>query len=290
MHDCIAKTEHIWYNKHIQSGGAFRMINEYIQTTDRIFFKHEISRDLPCDAYSMHTHNAYELIYFLDGDASHVIEDRKYKLKKGDLILIRPLSYHFIQIDGRAPYERYDILFDPRLHGVEGVEEIPDGLEVVSLTGNPLAEDVFRRCDLYRRACSEEAFARLLSHLLSELFCCLRAFPDPGQTSEGARISPLISEFLGYVNRHLCTPIDIGRVAADLFVSESYLFRLFKKELHQTPQKYIREKRLMMARQMLSEGERPTAIYTRCGFGDYTTFYRNYLAFFGCPPSKRGEG
>lgn len=70
-------------------------------------------------------------------------------------------------------------------------------------------------------------------------------------------------------------------------MSESYLFRLFKKELHQTPQKYIREKRLMLARKMLSEGERSTAVCTRCGFLDYTTFYRNYLAFFGHSPSER---
>ena len=263
------------------------MASQYIQTVDRVFFKHEISEDLPCDAYSMHTHNAYELIYFLDGDASHVIEDRKYKLKKGDLILIRPMSYHFIQIDGQARYERFDILFDPIAHGVEGVELLPAGLEVVSLAGNPLAEDVFRRCDLYRQSCSEERFSRILSHLLSELFYSLHTFPTASHTGEGTKISPLISEFLQYVNQHLCAPIDIGRVAADLFVSESYLFRLFKKELHQTPQEYIHEKRLMMARKMLADGERPTAVCTRCGFADYTTFYRNYVAFFGYSPSQK---
>ena len=216
------------------------MANQYIQTVDRVFFKHEISENLPCDAYSMHTHNAYELIYFLDGDASHVIEDRKYKLKKGDLILIRPMSYHFIQIDGQARYERYDILFDPIAHGVEGVDLLPDSLEVMSLEGNRIAEDIFQRCDVYHANCSEEMFFKLLPHLLSELFYSLRALPGTRRTNEGARISPLISDFLQYVNRHLDAPIDIGKVAADLFVSESYLFRLFKKELHQTPQKYIR--------------------------------------------------
>ena len=263
------------------------MVNEYIQTTDRVFFKHEISEDLPCDAYSMHTHNAYELIYFLDGDASHVIEDRKYKLKRGDLILIRPMSYHFIQIEGQARYERYDILFDPKAHGVEGVERLPEDLEVVSLADNPLAEDVFRRCDAYRLGCTDEVFSRLLPHLLSELFLNLHTVGKLNPAAEGARLSPLISEALRYINRNLCSPLDIGQIAAGLYVSESYLFRLFKRELHQTPLKYIREKRLMMAKKMLSEGERPTAVCSRCGFSDYTTFYRNYVAFFGYPPSER---
>ena len=102
------------------------MIDDYIWTTDRMFFKHEISENLPCNAYSQHTHNACELIYFLDGDATHVIEDRKYKLKKGDLILIRPFQYHFIQIDTPARYERYDILFDMEKHHVESVGLLPE--------------------------------------------------------------------------------------------------------------------------------------------------------------------
>jgi AraC-like DNA-binding protein len=106
-------------------------------------------------------------------------------------------------------------------------------------------------------------------------------------TAEGARLSPLISEALGYINRNLCSPLDIGQIADSLYVSESYLFRLFKKELHRTPSKYIREKRLALAQKMLSEGERPTAVCARCGFSDYTTFYRNYVAFFGCAPSER---
>lgn len=252
-----------------------------------ISYRHHVSENLTRDAYSMHVHNTYELIYFLDGDASHIIEDRRYKLKRGDLIIIRPFSYHFIQIEGQSRYERCHVLFDPTAHGVEGIGLIPEGLEVINLEGNREAEDIFRRCDLYQQSCTEDAFYKLLPHLLSELFYSLHAFSEPTKVSEGAKISPLISDFLQYVNKNLCTHIDIGEVAESMFVSESYLFRLFKRELHQTPQKYIREKRLMMAQKMLSEGERPTAVCANCGFSDYTTFYRNYVAFFGRPPSDK---
>ena len=50
-------------------------------------YRHHVTKEPPPDAYSMHMHNTYELLYFLAGDATHVIEDRKYKLKKGDLII-----------------------------------------------------------------------------------------------------------------------------------------------------------------------------------------------------------
>jgi AraC-like DNA-binding protein len=261
------------------------MINDYISQTDRIFFKHESSEHLPCNTYSMHTHNTYELIYFLEGDATHVIEDRKYKLKKGDLILIRPFRYHFIQIDAPAKYERYDILFDREKHGVESLRLIPESMEVINISGNAALEEIFRKCDLYRQSCDDEIFEKLLSHLLSELFYNLHVFPH-AVSQDASSVSPLISKVLQYINEHLCTLEGIEEIARHLFVSESYLFRLFQKELHQTPKKYILEKRLLMAQKKILAGERPSVVCEACGFGDYTSFYRNYTAFFGRSPSR----
>ncbi len=262
-------------------------INDYILKPDRVFFKHEVSENLPCDAYSMHIHNAYELIYFLDGDATHVIENRKYKLKRGDLIIIRPFRYHFIKIDAPARYERYNFLFDGERHGVEGIELIPEEAEVINLQGNAVAEDIFRRCDLYRQSCDPSTLERLLPHLLSELFYNIHLFPQHFP-EQGDSLSPLVSKALQYINDRLCTITDIKEIAEHLFVSESYLFRVFKRELHQTPKKYIMQKRLLLAQKMLFSGERPVTVSEKCGFSDYTTFYRNYVEAFGHAPSARG--
>ncbi|MBE6550450.1 MAG: AraC family transcriptional regulator [Ruminococcaceae bacterium] len=261
-------------------------MNDYIWTTDRMFFKHSISENLSCDTYSMHTHNAYELIYFLNGDATHVIENRKYKLKKGDLILIRPFQYHFIQIDTPTTYERYDILFDIERNRVESAKLIPEDIEVINIVGNSIIEDIFRKCDIYYQNSDRDTFEKILSHLLSELFYNISLFPQQFSKTT-TTLSPLISKALKYTNDNLCTIVGIEEIAEHLFVSESYLFRLFQKELHQTPKKYIMEKRLLLAQKMIRDGEKPTSVFEYCGFGDYTTFYRNYTAFFGYSPSKK---
>ena len=65
---------------------------------------------------------------------------------------------------------------------VQGAADTVGQMEAVSLTGNPPAEDVFRRRDLYRQGCSEEDFTRLLPHLLTELFYSLRVFGESGPT------------------------------------------------------------------------------------------------------------
>lgn len=260
-------------------------MDDYIWQTDGMFFKHERSEKLPCNTYSMHTHNVYEILYFIEGDATHVIEDRKYKLKKGDLILIRPMHFHFIQIDSPANYERYDVLFDPERHGVESASLMPEGCEVVNIAGNPVAEDIFKRCDLYHESSDDATFARILPHLLSELFYNISLFHGAPK-GDYATISPIISAALSYINDNLTTLRGIDEIARKLFVTESYLFRLFKKELHRTPKKYVTEKRLLLAERMISAGERPTAVAESCGFHDYTTFYRNYIAHFGRSPSQ----
>ena len=262
------------------------MINDYVYATEKIVFRHKVSENLPCNSYSTHTHNAYELIYFVEGDATHVIEDRKYKLKPGDLIIIRPFQYHFIQIDSMCRYDRYDILFDRERDGIESVSYIPDGVEVINLADNRIAEDIFHRCELYREKYGEETFGKIIPHLLSELFYSIGLFSYT-ESITAQSLSSLISKALEYINDNLCTLTGISEVASHLFVSESYLFRLFKAELHRTPKKYIMEKRLLLAQMRIQAGERPTEVAESCGFSDYTTFYRNYVAHFGCVPSKK---
>lgn len=268
--------------------GACYMTSDSIPIKDRIFFKHEISENPPGDTYSMHAHNMYELLYFVEGDATQVIEDRKYKLKKGDLVVIRPFQYHFIRIDSPKKYERYNILFDPVKHLVDGAEQIQNDAEVIKLAENGIAEELFRRCKLYYENSDTETFEKILPHLLSELFYNIILFPG-SPAVKTKTLSPLISKALKYINDNLCTITDMGEIAEKLFVSQSYFFRLFQKELHQTPKKYIMEKRLLLADKMISSGEKAVSVSKQCGFGDYTTFYRNYAAFFGVSPSEKNK-
>lgn len=263
-------------------------MNDYISQAEQMFFKHKITEKPPLHFFSAHLHNTYELLYFIEGDATHVIEDRKYKLKKGDLIIIPPFKHHFIQIDSSARYERYNILFDAVKHKVESVSLIPEDVDVINIENNEIAKDIFRKCAFYFENSPEGIFTNLMSSLLSELFYSLYLFPQT-LTPKSSPVPPIVSKALEYINENLFTIKDIKELAVHLFVSESYLFRLFKRELHQTPKQHICEKRLLAAQKMISSGEKPSKAALSCGFTDYTTFYRNYTTFFGHSPSQREQ-
>ena len=263
------------------------MNDALIYENDNFCFRHFTSYSIQKDAHSAHSHNLFELIYFINGDATHVIEDRKYKLKSGDLVLIKPGKHHFIQIDSTCDYDRYDILFSPELLGVDSIPLLGENFEVINLNENPLATDIMRKMDYYFKRFDSESFVKIISHLLTELFYLLSVSENVSKEYSHAESSPVLSKAIAYINSHLATITDISEIASHCFVTESYLFRLFKKELHHTPKKYITEKRLLLADKRISSGEKPTFVYDKCGFSDYTTFYRNYVSFFGHSPSDK---
>ena len=101
-------------------------------------------------------------------------------------------------------------------------------------------------------------------------------------------LSNLLQNALNLINNDLFKINSISEIANKLFVSETYLYKIFKKELKVTPKQYINEKKLLAAQNMILLGRKPTYVYKICGFTDYSSFYRNYLKLFKTPPSDNG--
>lgn len=251
-----------------------------------MLYKHSVTEFPPCDAFFTHTHNLFEILYFISGDATCIIEDRKYKLKKNDLIFIRPSKYHFIKIDSSVKYERYDVLFPANKIGLDTLSLLPEDIEIINLSSNPVADGIFKKLDYYFENLNQEMFSKVLKLLLGELFFSISITAKNSSTSELSVINPILSKAIKYINANLFTIKSIEEVASNVFVTQSYLFRLFKKELKQSPKKYLTDKRLLVAQNLIHIGESPTKVYLKCGFNDYTTFYKSYKSFFKKAPSK----
>ena len=249
-------------------------------------YKHEITYAPSRDCFSLHTHNWHEIIYFVRGDATHVIEGRKYKLKPGDIILVSPLKSHFIQIDSSETYERFDIGID----GTSLKDILPsmldEHLEVINIPKSSGVEEILHRIDHYRQNLSDSEMKNLFPSVLRELLYSIMIASRGESVRPAMILNPILSDAVAYINESLSTIKSVSEVAEHLFITESYLIRLFKRELHQTPKRYINSKRLLLAQTMLRRGERPTDVYAKCGFSDYTVFYRSYKQFFGKAPSE----
>lgn len=231
-------------------------------------------------------HNEYEILFFLRGDATYIIEDKHYKLRRHDLVIIRPSKYHYIQIDGDTDYERYNLLIPNALIG-DLLHQLPSELEVINCDENEQICHLFSKMDAYI-SFGEDAFFDILHGAIRELFYILLHTRDD-TTSPTAHVSPIVQQSLIYINEHLYTIEDIEEISSALFVTETYFFRIFKEQMHISPKKYITSKRLLAAQKQIAAGKRPTEVYLKCGFHTYTAFYKRYLDFFGHSPSEELE-
>lgn len=258
----------------------------YHRQYNGLFINHCTLKNPQEKCFDMHSHNEYELLFLLNGDITELIEDRKYKLKKHDLVLIRPNNYHYIQVDSPEDYDRYVIYFEPKSLGIDNIALLEDATEVYNCRHRPVIIELFKRLDYYQTMMSEEALKDMTCLLLKELLYNL-SFANSSNRPILENVHPVVSKALAEINANLLTVKNVSQIAEKLYVTESYLYRIFKRELKTTPYRYITEKRLQIAHSMLAQGLPPTQVYRECGFNDYTSFYRSYVKQFGHAPSNR---
>ena len=251
-------------------------------TYNHILFKNPISNT---EKFTLHSHNNYELLFFKKGEADYVIEERKYKLKKNDLVFIRSGKYHYIEIKSDSDYERVNISFDASVVGSKLLHMIDEGIEVVNCPKESVIGEIFARLEYYDSNLSEQNFFALLPSLLIETFYALTISYDDG-INIPSEISPILTKAIKYINDNLFSIKSIKEISDQFFVSEQYFFRLFQTQLKTSPKKYLNSKRLLRAQKMIQRGKKPIEVYLQCGFETYVGFYKQYLKTFGYPPSK----
>ena len=96
----------------------------------------------------------------------------------------------------------------------------------------------------------------------------------------------IVYNVLGYINEHYHENLSLDELANRFFVSKYHLSREFQRLVGTSVHRYIVQKRLVMAKQMLSTGKPSSEVYQSCGFGDYSNFYRAFKAEYQISPKE----
>ena len=81
------------------------------------------------------------------------------------------------------------------------------------------------------------------------------------------------------------TSVSVDVLAEKYYLSKYHMMRKFKSETGYTLHSYINSKRLLLARDLISEGMPVIKAAAQSGFSDYTTFSRAYKKMFNKCPS-----
>lgn len=239
------------------------------------------------DIIHMHAHESYEIYCFLMGDAKYSVEGNFYDLKSGDILIMKRAEAHSLIIKSQVPYERYVINFYPEAVLGENCDEIMNFIYKRPLGKyNRFPASLFKQKNwLYYlekmyKASNEYEQRIYLTVLLNEL---KNAYPEIKKRQQK---NENFSNIITFINEHITENITLEDICRFSFLSKSQLNRKFKAVTGSTAWEYVTVKRLMLAKELLKKGHRPTSVYLECGFNDYSTFYRAYKTKFQSSPTK----
>ena len=255
------------------------------------------------DAYlkevALHHHDFYEVYFFLSGNVQYNIENRSYLLTPGDVLLISPMELHQPMFGSEhREYERIVLWIDKQfLEGFSLQKQQftdcfdtsapnhsnllrPEGVDRQFLTfllEQLLAENASP--EPYQEICALSYLAQILAQLNR---LALRQRKENPLTAPDSTVYSV----LGYINAHYKDNLSLDDLANRFFISKYHLSREFQRLVGTSVHRYIIQKRLVMAKQMLSSGRPSTEVYQNCGFGDYSNFYRAFKAEYQISPKE----
>jgi len=256
-------------------------------STDFVTHRHCIV-ERPLEAnFEMHIHGFCEIIFLKEGDVSAVIGEKTYKLKENSLVIFRANIPHRIRIDSNKIYDRHNIIFDETNFANNIFSKIPENLDVLDCNSNKYLIELFEKMDYYYKKLDEKDSTNLISGLIQELIFNLYIVPVESLCTNVLPVNPIIKKAVEYINAYYTTPITIDDICKNVSVTKSHLHHLFMDNMKISPKKYINTKRLSMSQKLIMSGEKPSDVYSKCGFNEYVTFFRSYTKQYGYTPSQK---
>jgi AraC-like DNA-binding protein len=264
-------------------------------TFNGFYYYHSIDEHPEKNEFFLHCHNFYEIYYFKKGDGSLIIEGNKYELKKNSLLIIRPREFHYYKIEKPTEYERCTLHF----HTNQLMNCISDELLLSPFLNRELGknnllatdiedgiEDLFKRLEKCDLLCEEECNSKA-QFILGELLCTILNISKRKEMSTNFITSNALAEgILHFINKNITEMISLEELSTNFFVSKYYLSHIFKKYTGVSILEYSLRKKVLLASEMIRNGEKANKAAENCGFGDYSSFYRAYKRILGVSPGN----
>lgn len=237
--------------------------------------------------FKQHTHDNYEIFCFLSGDAKYFVEGNIYDLKPNDILIIKKSETHTLLISKSVPYSRYVINFnEAAILGPQAeklisiIDKKPLGRSNRIPSTDSEKSNWLHYLDNIVNAEALQDKSLYLTVLLNEL--CENLNKSEHQDYSVSENETLIQ----YINRNLITISSLDEICEHFYISKTHLNRKFKAITGSSVWNYIVTKRLIVAKNMLMDGYKPNIVCEKCGWMEYSSFYRSYKLHFGVSPKE----
>lgn len=247
---------------------------------------------------SLHHHDFYECYFLLSGSVDYLIEGKTYYLQKGDLVLINCRELHQAKINpGSHPYERI-VLWINRSFLNELISlstelahcfEAPDRMNILraEVSVQKAIEQLLHKL-LSLEGYQGVGYDVLYRAYLMELIVHMNNAMRSGKAAQSIDMekSSLIDGIVDYISEHIHEDITLDTLSSRFYLSKYHLLRVFKKHTGTTLHRYIIQKKLIEAKELILTNVPITEVYQACGFGDYSNFFRAFKNEYGLTPKQ----
>lgn len=241
----------------------------------------ETNRSTHTHEIELHTHTEFELYINISGDVSFLVENNLYDLSRGDVIIARPGEYHHCVYRSDAPHKLFWILFDCQKN-MEILDFLKENFcENYISPRDDLREELITLCHSFH---SDDLSDEEKIYSFFRLFAILKQ--SKSSKSAKSLMPQEIYKIIDYINQHIYDEINVCDIAKALFISQSTLERRFKEILSTTPLEYIRKRKLILAAELLRNGESVLTAGTTIGYNDNSFFIELFKRYYGVTPNQ----
>lgn len=260
-----------------------------------LYYHHDLNLPPFSNHFGMHAHSIYEFLYIISGEGVISIEGIEYALTPHSLYILRPNELHFIKLKQTEKYERKVLHFYPQI--LESIDPL-GSLTTPFLERNLGQENHYQLSDEEEHTVSYN-FNRIKEEMngygkrlatticLLELLSILNERKKKGAVRENtAPTDLLLSEIIEYINRNLEKQLTIEHLCITFFLTPYQLNHKFQSAMSLSAKAYIKKKRMIHGNTLILQGIPAQEVALRCGYQDYSSFFRAYKKMFGKAPTK----
>ena len=257
-------------------------------------------RDKKDIKFEYHHHDFSKIVILIDGDLTYYIEGKAYILKPWDILFVNKNEIHKPVVNPNKYYERIVIWLNPDFMAkyAQGNNNLLKCFEVAIKNNYNLLRLNMKSIDIIKNLIqdiqncnnSNEFGSEILKESLFVQLMVLmnRLFlnSDKNRDIEDIQYDKTIEGVLNYINSNLENDLSIDTIASEFFISKYYLMRKFKNQIGSSIHNYVVQKRLILARSLISDGLSMSSVCSRCGLNDYSSFVRAFKKVYGVSPSN----
>ena len=237
------------------------------------------------DMFNPHTHDNYEIFCFISGNAKYFVEGNIYNLKSGDILIIKKSETHSLLIEKETPYTRYVINFNAKALLGDMDKTLIPLLDEKPLGKSNLIPSTNAQHDIWLSYLEKIVNCKNLHE--KQLYLTVLLYELCKNLNTSGYKDTLKSNndrIIEYINKNLTGISTLDEICERFFISKTHLNRKFKAITGSTVWDYIVTKKMIIAKELLNQGYKPNIVSEKCGYTEYSTFYRAYKSKFGVSP------